>query len=87
MVEAIAARACLSTGTGTGVLSPGTITVPWSVPKAMVVTGTPSLAASAAALALLRPSVVAPSDISTIAAGTGEPSGAGGTDCRAPRLV
>jgi hypothetical protein len=54
---------------GTGTTSPPTTTVPLSVPKAMVLTGTERSAASRAASSTGRPTVVAPSDRRTMLAG------------------
>ena len=63
------ASACLSTGTGIGYGCSGTRIVPWSVPKAMVDTGTLASWPPASASSLVRPTVVVPSDISTMRAG------------------
>src|SRR5258705_6257359 len=69
--------AALSTGTGTREPVCGSTIAPWSVPNAIVVTGTPAFLAAAAATSFGRPRRVAPSDISTIAAGAGVWAGGG----------
>jgi hypothetical protein len=49
------------------------LTVPLSVPNAIVLTGTPACLAAAEASSLERPELVLPSDSSTTAAGGGLP--------------
>ena len=64
---------------GTGIrrrvpVSSGTSTIPWSVPSAMVNTGTPSaLASEAASIGWVRPWVLAPSDSSSTIRGASPP--------------
>src|SRR5215831_20278862 len=70
VASAIACSVVLSAGTGCGPY-PGRSTVPWSVPNAMVDTGTPACLAAVAADSGERPLLEAPSLSSTIRAGGG----------------
>ena len=56
---------------GTGIVCPSKVTVPVSVPNAIVDTWTPASLAAAAASVTDRPLLLAPSLISTIRAGGG----------------
>jgi hypothetical protein len=62
-------------------VSSGTSTIPWSVPRAMVNTGTPSaLASVAASIGWVRPWVLAPSESSSTTSGGSWPdAGSGGS--------
>ena len=84
VVSAIRWRVSLSGGTGMRrrlPVSSGTSTIPRSVPRAMVNTGTPSsLASAAASIGWVRPWVLAPSDSSSTTSGASSapPCWAGG---------
>ncbi len=89
VASAISSSASSLTGTGTSSLRPGTWMYPSGVPKAMVLTGTLALFASRAAIVSGRPTVVSPSDSSTMRAGTSSstPSAGGGAWAMAWRLA